>query len=56
MKAAVPLDVGGSMDQHVRVCEELFSAASTEFKHLEYFYFHNFVYEYVWKDNRRRHV
>lgn len=47
-------DVGGSMDPHVRVCEELFSAARAEFKHLEYFYFHNFIYEYVWKDNRRR--
>ena len=49
------LDVGGSMEDHVRVCEELFSAARSEFKHLEYFYFHNFVYESVWKDNRRRH-
>jgi uncharacterized protein with von Willebrand factor type A (vWA) domain len=49
------LDVGGSMDPHVRVCEELFSAAKTEFKHLEYFYFHNFIYESVWKDNNRRH-
>jgi uncharacterized protein with von Willebrand factor type A (vWA) domain len=52
--AAVP-DVGGSMDDHVRVCEELFSAARSEFKRLEYFYFHNCVYEGVWKDNRRRH-
>ena len=43
------------LDLDVRVCEELFSAARTEFKHLEYFYFHNFVYESVWKDNRRRH-
>jgi uncharacterized protein with von Willebrand factor type A (vWA) domain len=50
------LDVGGSMDPHIKVCEELFSAAKTEFKHLEYFYFHNFVYESVWKDNRRRHA
>ncbi len=48
-------DVGGSMDPHIRVCEELFSAARTEFKHMEYFYFHNFIYEGVWKDNRRRH-
>jgi len=40
----------------VRICEELFSAARNEFKHLEYFYFHNFVYESVWKDNRRRHT
>jgi uncharacterized protein with von Willebrand factor type A (vWA) domain len=49
------LDVGGSMDEHVRVCEELFSAARGEFKHLEHFYFHNFIYENLWKDNRRRH-
>ena len=49
------LDVGGSMDDHVRVCEELFSAARAEFKHLEYYYFHNFLYESLWKDNRRRH-
>jgi uncharacterized protein with von Willebrand factor type A (vWA) domain len=42
------------MDDHIRVCEELFSAARSEFKHLEYFYFHNFPYESVWKDNRRR--
>ena len=48
------LDVGGSMDPHIKVCEELFSAARAEFKHLEYFYFHNFPYERVWKDNRRR--
>ena len=47
-------DVGGSMDAHVKVCEELFSAARVEFKHMEYFYFHNFIYESVWKDNRRR--
>ena len=45
MKVLLFLDVGGSMDDHVRVCEELFSAARTEFKHLEYFYFHNFPYE-----------
>ena len=56
IKVLLFLDVGGSMDDHVRVCEELFSAARTEFKHLEYFYFHNFVYESLWKDNRRRHV
>ncbi len=55
VKVLLFLDVGGSMDDHVKVCEELFSAARTEFKHLEYFYFHNFVYETVWKDNRRRH-
>jgi uncharacterized protein with von Willebrand factor type A (vWA) domain len=56
IKVLLFLDVGGSMDYHVRVCEELFSAARSEFKHLEYFYFHNFVYEHVWKDNRRRHA
>jgi uncharacterized protein with von Willebrand factor type A (vWA) domain len=55
VKVLLFLDVGGSMDPHVKVCEELFSACKTEFKHLEYFYFHNFVYESVWKDNRRRH-
>jgi len=55
VKVLLFLDVGGSMDDHVRVCEELFSAASGEFKHLEYYYFHNCVYEGVWKDNRRRH-
>ena len=49
------LDVGGSMDPHIRVCEELFSAARSEFKNLEYYYFHNCIYEGVWKDNRRRH-
>jgi len=54
VKVLLFLDVGGSMDEHVRVCEELFSAARGEFKHLEHFYFHNFVYESVWKDNRRR--
>ncbi len=55
VKVLLFLDVGGSMDPHVRVCEELFSAARTEFKHLEYFYFHNFLYESVWKNNIRRH-
>jgi uncharacterized protein with von Willebrand factor type A (vWA) domain len=54
VKVLLFLDVGGSMDDHVKVCEELFSAARTEFKHLEHFYFHNFLYERVWKDNRRR--
>ena len=54
VKVLLCLDIGGSMDDHVRACEELFSAASSEFKHLEYFYFHNFVYESLWKDNRRR--
>ena len=56
VKVLLCLDVGGSMDDHVRVCEELFSAARSEFKYLEYFYFHNFVYESMWKDNRRRHA
>ncbi len=56
VKVLLFLDVGGSMDDHVRVCEELFSATRAEFKHLEYFYFHNFLYESVWKDNRRRHT
>ena len=56
VKVLLFLDVGGSMEDHVRICEELFSAARSEFKHLEYFYFHNFVYESVWKDNRRRHT
>ncbi len=56
VKVLLFLDVGGSMDPYVSVCEELFSAAKTEFRHLEYFYFHNCVYDYVWRDNaRRRH-
>jgi hypothetical protein len=55
VKVLLFLDVGGSMDDHIRVCEELFSACRTEFKHLEHYYFHNCVYEGVWKDNRRRH-
>jgi uncharacterized protein with von Willebrand factor type A (vWA) domain len=54
IKLLLLLDVGGSMDPHVKICEELFSAARAEFKHLEYFYFHNFPYERLWKDNRRR--
>ena len=54
VKVLLFLDVGGSMEGYVRVCEELFSAARAEFKHLEYFYFHNFLYESVWRDNRRR--
>jgi len=54
VKVLLMLDVGGSMDDHIKLCEELFSAARTEFKHLEYYYFHNFLYERVWKDNRRR--
>jgi uncharacterized protein with von Willebrand factor type A (vWA) domain len=56
VKLLLFLDIGGSMDDHVRVCEELFSAARGEFKHLEYFYFHNCLYDTVWKDSRRRHV
>ena len=55
VKVLLCLDIGGSMDDHVRICEETFSAARSEFKHLEYFYFHNFIYESLWKDNRRRH-
>ena len=55
VKLLMFFDIGGSMDEHVRICEELFSACRTEFKHLEYFYFHNFPYEKVWKDNRRRY-
>ncbi|MDX1498571.1 MAG: VWA domain-containing protein [Woeseiaceae bacterium] len=54
VKVLLCLDIGGSMDDHVRACEELFSAAKSEFKHLEHFYFHNFIYESLWKDNRRR--
>jgi uncharacterized protein with von Willebrand factor type A (vWA) domain len=54
VKVLLFLDIGGSMDAHVKVCEELFSATRTEFKHIESFYFHNFIYESVWKDNRRR--
>ncbi|MEO8164245.1 MAG: VWA domain-containing protein, partial [Betaproteobacteria bacterium] len=56
VKVLLFLDVGGSMEGYVRICEELFSAARTEFKHLEYFYFHNFLYESVWRDNRRRNA
>ena len=54
VKVIVMFDVGGSMDPYVKLCEELFSAIKTEFKNLEYFYFHNSIYESVWKDNRRR--
>jgi len=56
VKLLLLFDIGGSMDAHVKVCEELFSACRTEFKHLEYFYFHNCVYETVWKDNHRRNA
>jgi uncharacterized protein len=55
VKVLMFLDIGGSMDDHVRISTELFSAARSEFKHLEYFYFHNCPYERVWKENRRRH-
>jgi uncharacterized protein len=54
VKVLLFLDVGGSMDEHVRICEQLFSAARSEFKRLEHFYFHNFLYERIWKDNQRR--
>ncbi|PTW61798.1 hypothetical protein C8N35_102514 [Breoghania corrubedonensis] len=56
VKVLLFFDIGGSMDDHIRVCEELFSAARTEFKVMEHFYFHNCLYEGVWKDNRRRHA
>jgi uncharacterized protein with von Willebrand factor type A (vWA) domain len=52
VKVLLLLDVGGSMDYHVKVSEQLFSACKSEFKHLEHYYFHNFVYDYLWKDNR----
>lgn len=55
VKVLLFFDVGGSMDDHIKVCEEMFSACRTEFKHLEYFYFHNCIYEGVWKDNQRRY-
>ena len=55
IKLLMFFDVGGSMDGHVKVVEELFSAVRSEFKHMEYYYFHNCLYEGVWKDNRRRH-
>jgi len=54
VKVLLMLDIGGSMDDHVKTCEELFSAARSEFKHLEHYYFHNFTYEALWRDNRRR--
>ncbi|HVW55112.1 MAG TPA: VWA domain-containing protein [Rhizobiaceae bacterium] len=56
VKLLMFFDVGGSMDDHIKVVEELFSAARAEFRQLEYFYFHNCLYEGVWKDNRRRHA
>jgi hypothetical protein len=56
IKVLLFFDIGGSMDSHIKLCEELFSAAKTEFKNMEFFYFHNCLYEGVWKDNRRRHT
>jgi hypothetical protein len=56
VKVLMLLDVGGSMDDHIKRTEELFSAAKSEFKHLEFYYFHNCVYDHLWKNNRRRHV
>ncbi len=55
VKVLLFFDSGGSMDDHIKTCEELFSAARGEFRHLEYFYFHNFIYESLWRDNHRRH-
>ncbi len=55
VKVLLLMDIGGSMDAHIKTCEELFSASRSEFKHLEYYYFHNFIYENLWRDNRRRH-
>ncbi len=54
VKVLLFFDVGGSMDPFIRICEELFSAARSEFKHLEYFYFHNFLYDFVWQNGYRR--
>jgi len=56
VKVLMLLDVGGTMDEHIKRTEELFSAAKTEFKHLEFYYFHNCVYEYLWRNNRRRYT
>ncbi|MDQ1812621.1 VWA domain-containing protein [Massilia sp. CCM 9210] len=56
VKVLMLLDVGGSMDDHIERTEELFSAAKTEFKNMEFFYFHNCVYDYLWKNNRRRNA
>lgn len=56
VKVLILFDIGGSMDDHIKACEELFSAARSEFKHLEFYYFHNCLYEKLWKDNRRRHA
>ena len=56
IKVLMLLDVGGTMDDHIKRTEELFSATKAEFKHLEFYYFHNCVYDFVWKNNRRRHA
>ncbi|WP_019028010.1 vWA domain-containing protein [Colwellia piezophila] len=56
VKVLMFFDIGGSMDEYIQTCEELFSAAHSEFKHLEFFYFHNCVYEKVWRDNQRRYT
>ncbi len=56
IKVLMLMDIGGTMDEHIKLAEELFSAAKTEFKHLEFYYFHNCLYDFVWKDNRRRHA
>ena len=56
IKVLMLLDVGGTMDDHISRTEELFSAAKTEFKNMEFYYFHNCVYDYLWKNNRRRHA
>lgn len=56
VKVLLLMDVGGTMDEHIHRVEELFSAAKTEFKHLEFYYFHNCVYDFVWKNNRRRYA
>ncbi len=55
IKVLMLMDIGGTMDEHIKLAEELFSAAKSEFKHLEFYSFHNCLYDYVWKDNRRRH-
>ena len=56
VKVLMLMDVGGTMDDHIKQAEELFSAAKSEFKHIEYYYFHNCVYDFLWKNNRRRHT
>ena len=56
IKVLLFFDIGGSMDWHIKTVEELFSAAKSEFKHMEYFYFHNCLYENLWKNNHRRHT